>query len=152
MGYLSSRQTKAQLVDRIKYDNMTIKDWSLVGNHLWGLYPHEGKLLIHLFLLQPCGDFEWGFKVIGEQAHPYYYTCPLKFLKKAEVLSQEWRDNVMEYHANKPKRTSIKFNVGDVIRLVNCNVKQVEITSVKPLLGMDISSGIIYSIPKKYIA
>jgi hypothetical protein len=161
MGYLVSKQTKAQLVEEIKRDNPTITDWSLVGNHLWGLYQatqgiegkfKKGDLLIHLFLLKPFGAGEWGYNCFSESAHPYYYTCPKKFLKKSVVLSQEWRDNVEQYHAKKAKRASMKFNIGDVIPLVNSTVKQVEIVGINPLLGMDIASGRTYKIPKRFIA
>lgn len=161
MGYLVKEQTKEQLVNEIKHDNPTITQWSLVGNHLWGLYPahqdlegkfKKGDLLIHLFLLKSFGEGEWGYNCFSESSHPVYYTCPKKFLNKGVLLNHEWRDGVNQYHAKKAKRANMQFNVGDVIPLINCNVKQVKITCVKPLKGIDVFSGREYKIPKKFIA
>jgi hypothetical protein len=165
MGWLVSRQSKEQLINELKADNPTITEWSLTGNHLWGLYPaHEdiemgnnlmitkGEFIIHLFLLRGFGDSEWGYNVYSESAHPYHYTCPLKFLKKAPELCSEWRLKVEQYHADRAKRRNPKFNVGDVIPLKNSTVKIVEIVSVKPLKGLDQSTGIIYKIPPRFLA
>ncbi len=110
MGFLVSKQTKDQLIEDIKRDSPTITEWSLVGNHLWALYPategiegkfKEGDLLILLFLLKPFGENTWGYNCFPESAHPCYYTCPKKFLRKGVILSQEWRDEVEQYHTNK---------------------------------------------------
>lgn len=43
----------------------------------------------------------WMYKPLGESCHPYYYNCPLKYLKMAPVACQEWRDKVIEYHKKK---------------------------------------------------
>ena len=160
MGWLVGKQSKAQLVDSLKRGNPTIKEWSLVGNHLWGLYPIEhdidnldlkaGTLTIQLFLIQYYGDGEYGYKVMSENAHPYYYTCPLKFLKKTRVLNEEWRHAVMAYHADKKKKAT-KFNVGDIVKLKNTTIDKVEIVTISPLTGLDQSTGRVYKIPRKYI-
>jgi hypothetical protein len=156
MGYEFHKVSKAGLIDRIKYENYTIKEWSLVGNHLWGLYPavtntdtfKQGDLIIHLFLLSGNRG-EWGYKIMSESSHPYYYTCPIKFLKKAVSLSDAWRFKVLEHHASKPVKKS--FNVGDVIELKNCNVGRVRVSSVKPLVGIA-DNGISYRITPRFIA
>ena len=158
MGYLFTSRSKEQLVDSIKRDYPTMVEWSLVGNQLWGLYPVEvendnakkGDLVIILFLLS-SSQGEWGYKVMDESAHPYYYACPKKFLKKAVVLNQGWRDEVMLHHAKKAKRTSMKFSVGQMLDLVNSSVKQVRVVSVSPLRGTDVDTGITYKIPKTMI-
>ena len=159
MGWLASKQSKAQLVNEIKRDNPTITEWSLVGNHLWGLYPaHEdhakfkkGDLLIHVFLLKSFGNGEYGYKCLCESVHPCYYTCPKKFLTKAVVLCQDWRDQVIKYHAQKAARDNLTFSIGQVLDLVNCSVKQVRVVNVSPLRGVDTKTGQLYRIPKKYI-
>lgn len=165
MGYMVSRQTKAELIERIKMDNPTITEWSLVGNHLWGLYPaHKdftgtdysfkvGDRLIHLFLLKSFGAGEYGYNCFSESSYPYYYTCPLKFLDKAVVLSPEWRTNVKAYHKTKIERSkALKgIKVGDTITLSNSTVKSVRILQLSPLLGFDEFSNRAYRIPKKMI-
>ena len=41
----------------------------------------------------------WGYKDIDESMHPYYYTCPLKYLAMVpKVLSEDWRSGVVAYH------------------------------------------------------
>lgn len=44
----------------------------------------------------------WGYSDFKEEAHPYYYSCPLRYLEMAPEKSSEWRDRVRAYHAGDP--------------------------------------------------
>ncbi|ATN36828.1 hypothetical protein ACO34A_23920 (plasmid) [Rhizobium sp. ACO-34A] len=44
----------------------------------------------------------WGYKTLEEAAHPYYYSCPLRYLEMAPEKSSEWRDRVRAHHAGQP--------------------------------------------------
>jgi hypothetical protein len=33
--------------------------------------------------------------------HPYYYSCPLRYLDMAPVQSFEWRERVHRFHAGR---------------------------------------------------
>lgn len=157
MGYMFSRQTKAELVEELKRDNPLITEWSLNGNELWGLYPistnQPSDLMIVLFLLASHGD-EYGYQVMDESAQPYYYTCPLKFLNKAVELSPEWRTNVRAYHNAKSERarTLKRIKVGDTIALKNTSLKSVQVIGLKPLMGIDVKTNRTYRIPSRFIA
>lgn len=143
MGYLVSNQTKQQLIDELKSTSGCI-EWSLVGNHLWGLYPKDSNNIIVLYLLKSF-DGHYGYKVLDESSHPYYYTCPLKFLKQSIVLDQEWRDLVIKHH-HKPK-----INVGDKILLKNSTIPYVIITRKIKSKLYGIYNNIEYRIPKSMI-
>jgi hypothetical protein len=149
MGYLTSKQTKQQLVDEIK-STSKCTEWSLVGNHLWGLFPVESatqeNYIIVLYLIKSFGDGEYGYKTFDESAHPYYYICPLKFLKKAVVLHQEWRNLVMKHHQKN------RIEVGDKIELKNCKIPYVIITKKIKSKLYGIYNNIEYRIPKSIIA
>lgn len=48
-------------------------------------------------------DGEWGYKDMEESMHPYFYSCPLKYLDLVPIEQYgghaEWRDLVRQYHA-----------------------------------------------------
>lgn len=45
-------------------------------------------------------DEGWGYKDMEEGMHPYFYSCPLKYLALVPaVASEEWREGVRQYHA-----------------------------------------------------
>ena len=75
------------------------------GNQLWTLWHNHEKdvTYIALFLLE-LHDGSYGYKFIDESMGPYYYKCPLSFLKIAPVTNLSWRDDVIDYHANKKKQ------------------------------------------------
>lgn len=56
-------------------------------------------------LLQYQKDYGWGYKNLEESMHPYYYSCPLKYLGMVPTEQYggnvEWRESVKSYHANK---------------------------------------------------
>ena len=49
----------------------------------------------------------WGYKPMDETMSPYFYSCPLGYLKLAGKTdsqnAQEWRKQVTEYHRDKAK-------------------------------------------------
>jgi len=55
------------------------------------------KTILICFLLEgsPGG---WGYKDLSEGEHPYYYTCPLKYLELAPETCSEWRAEVRARH------------------------------------------------------
>ncbi len=40
----------------------------------------------------------WGYKNLDESSHPYYYSCPLKYLDMVPVACEKWREGVRKYH------------------------------------------------------
>jgi len=41
----------------------------------------------------------WGYKDLDESMHPYFYSCPLSYLKMVPVVTnEEWRQSVRGYH------------------------------------------------------
>lgn len=115
------------------------------GNILWtvqAVVPKDGAEVRYIgcYLLTPSRD-GWGYKPMDESVHPYYYTCPLKYLALVpEVQCQEWRDNVALYH----RRTGQTLKVGQLIALTNGWL--LEVTSVRPLRGT--MGGQVYRIPR----
>jgi len=49
----------------------------------------------------------WGYKSMEEVMHPYYYSCPLKYLDLVPFEkyggNAEWRDAVVAHHQKKRK-------------------------------------------------
>jgi hypothetical protein len=89
-------------------------DHSLVGNVLWtvvrvtakqagvlGLAPGESATLIGCHLLESEGR-EWGYKSLDEAEHPYYYSCPLRYLDMAPQRCATWRARVHAFHQQRP--------------------------------------------------
>lgn len=50
-----------------------------------------------------CVQSEWGYKDMEESMHPYFYSCPLKYLELVPIEKfgghAEWRELVHKYHA-----------------------------------------------------
>lgn len=138
-------------------------DHAVRGNTLWAVwevqYPDgKSKRFVVCHLLKRDRDGNWGNKTMGESEHPYYYDCPLKFLKLApdpkEFQSSEWRAMVMAYHADKKKKAALRksLKIGCMVRLVDgCKVKQARITSLKPLWGHG-PDGVTYRLYARHIA
>lgn len=49
-----------------------------------------------------CVQGEWGYKSMEESMHPFYYSCPLKYLDLVPIEQfgghAEWRELVGQYH------------------------------------------------------
>lgn len=54
-------------------------------------------------LLRHQRDYGWGYKDMEESMHPYFYSCPLKYLDLVPIEQfgghAEWREGVRAYHA-----------------------------------------------------
>lgn len=76
-----------------------------IGNVLWTVWEdiHPGsppRRWIGCDLLEKNRD-GWGHKPMCESVHPYYYSCPLKYLEMAPVASEAWREGVRQYWDNR---------------------------------------------------
>jgi hypothetical protein len=164
MGWTSfDNHNKKQVIDRIKEENTNVSQWSVVGNNMWGLLelPADfitknteyklGDKAILLYKLASFDNNEYGYKEMCESVHPFAYNCPLKYLKQAVVVCQEWRDGVVKFHNDKSKlRDMIALLMyGDIIKLNSLSVPEVRIVSVKPLLGVSTANGKMYKISSR---
>ena len=55
-------------------------------------------------LIRRRGRYEMAYKDMCESMHPFYYSCPLKYLDMVPVENEEWRTKVREYHIQITKR------------------------------------------------
>lgn len=155
MGWVfRQNETKQQLIERLTADytnnetgnNSKCVKHSLRGSHLWAIVDDcDGKTglttrYIALFLLSSERGFGYGCKDLSESCHPYYYDCPLSFLKLCpRVACEEWRQGVIEYHAKQNKK--ITFKVNDVLINEKSSVKRVELIEQKTkasFIGRDV--------------
>lgn len=117
MGWYFSRQTRDQLIRELirpqesERARSEVIAHTLRGNVLWSvvrvtakqagvldLAEGESTTFIRCDLLQGSGG-EWGHKPLDESMHPYYYSCPLRFLAMAPEQCATWRARVHSYHA-----------------------------------------------------
>jgi len=66
-----------------------------------GLAPGESAILIGCHLLESEGH-EWGYKSLVEAEHPYYYSCPLRYLDMVPQRCATWRARVHAFHQQRP--------------------------------------------------
>jgi hypothetical protein len=94
-----------------------------------------------------CDKGCWGYKDIEESMHPYFYSCPVKYLDMVpEVGCQVWRDKVREIAARKAR----KMQVGDVYELPGCKPRFIRIVNARPLTGRDVN-GNLYRIRRGHV-
>jgi hypothetical protein len=59
-------------------------------------------------LLRHQRDYGWGYKDLDESMHPYFYSCPLKYLEMVPIDqyggNAEWRECVRVYHARQKEK------------------------------------------------
>ncbi|ANX03903.1 hypothetical protein [Immundisolibacter cernigliae] len=122
MGWYFSRQTRDQLIRELIQPQESERARSEViahalrGNVLWSVVrvtarqagvldvtEGESTTFIRCDLLQGSGG-EWGHKPLDESMHPYYYSCPLRYLDMAPVRSGEWREGVRIHHEQRRTR------------------------------------------------
>ena len=79
--------------------------WSVVEkrNATNDLQPSKVKYRMIRCDLMRYSDGMWQHKPMVEASHPYYYSCPKKYLRitegsPAEVQCSAWREKVREYH------------------------------------------------------
>jgi hypothetical protein len=54
-------------------------------------------------------DQGWGYKDMEEAMGPYYFSCPLSYLKMVPfVTNQSWREGVQRYHARRKDKRLAK--------------------------------------------
>jgi len=125
MGWYFSRQTRDQLIRELirpqesERARSEVIAHTLRGNVLWSvvritvkqagfmkLAAGDSINVIRCDLLQGSGG-EWGHKPLDESMHPYYYSCPLRYLDMAPVRSSEWREGVRAYHAGRRKSAAL---------------------------------------------
>lgn len=64
----------------------------------WGVWTdREGVNFITCDIILSEGG-ERGYRSYGEEEFPYYYSCPLKYLKVSKIINWEWRKLVRQYH------------------------------------------------------
>lgn len=139
-----------------------VVEHALRGTCLWQLLEcrETGTRMIYLYLVKKVrGANEVVTKALSEAEYPHYFSCPLKFLKKAPVENTEWREAVQEFHKGKKKPT---FTVGTVVRLndflsvngKNVGGEEVKITGILPnkqaKYVVECSQGAIRLAPKHF--
>jgi len=66
---------------------------------------YQTQRWIQCDLLRYQRDYGWGYKDMEESMHPYYYSCPLKYLEMVPIDqyggNEEWRQIVVEHHERK---------------------------------------------------
>jgi hypothetical protein len=121
MGWLFTQgQTRKELIQHLT------KDWTTPtssahcmahctrGNVLWSVwemyYVATGHIerYIRCDLMQCDHSIGWGYKDLCESMHPYYYSCPLKYLGMVPVASKPWREGVRGYHKRLKERRKTK--------------------------------------------
>lgn len=132
MGWLTTYGStlKSQIADRsASYETETAKRVCLAkcfkGNImysgvLWSVHEvtykdgRPSERWISCDLLQYKKDFGWGCKDMDETMGPYYFTCPLKYLKMVPVdkyprtTNVEWREEVIKHHAKVKEKRKLK--------------------------------------------
>jgi hypothetical protein len=77
-----------------------------------GVETQPTELWIGCDLLRYQKDFGWGYKDMEESCHPYYYSCPLKYLNLVPIEQfgghEEWRANVRQYHARQQAKRKLR--------------------------------------------
>ena len=125
MGWYFARQSRDQLIRELiepqesERARSEVIAHALRSNVLWSVVrvtaKHAGVLdlavgesttFIRCDLLQSSRG-EWGHKPLDESMHPYYYSCPLRYLDLAPVRSAEWREGVRAYHARRRKPEAV---------------------------------------------
>jgi len=121
MGWLFTRQTQSQLISTLiqprssKDASFEVLEHHLAGDVLWSLvrltpqkeWRHqlnagESLVFIRCDLLRSSPE-GWGYKPLEESMHPYYYSCPLRYLDLAPEQSADWRAGVRQFHADAAK-------------------------------------------------
>lgn len=157
--YSNSCNTKQDMINEIIKDYSTCKviDKSCIGNHLWILVQHpDGNTFIDFCLLSSGKKhgIGWGYKPMNEEMHPYYYSCPLKFLSKAPVLNQKWRDGVIKYHeTRKGKGIELgkEYPLSGSWKIGGTLCTSITLICKKPLMAI-LNKNINTKIPRKMLA
>jgi len=120
MGWTYVRLTRDQLIRELtspeenERARREVIDHTLVDNVLWsvvritakqasvsGLEAGEARCFIGCDLLEPSSN-ECGYKSLVEAEHPYYYSCPMRYLDMAPQQCETWRARVHAFHQQRP--------------------------------------------------
>jgi len=121
------------------------------GTVLWAVVEitreHQAgsERFIACYLLASEPGYGWGYKDMAESMHPYYYSCPLKYLEMVPVANADWRAEVRAYHRNRRRQVAIGQKVG----LKGAAIPWVVITSLRPLTGE--YEGRCYRVPRRML-
>jgi len=113
MGWTFTSLTRDQLIHELTAPQDTerarreVIDHTLHGDVLWsvvrvtakqagvmGLAAGESVCFIACDLLEGSG-----YKSLAEAEHPYYYSCPMRYLDMAPQQCAAWRERVRNFHA-----------------------------------------------------
>lgn len=159
MGWLFlNNRSKSDLVTELTAtEESEARRWETVahcvrGNVLWTVVDFTDKAkavckrVITCHLLERGADGRsWGYKSMDESVHPYYYSCPLKYLEMApDTANEDWRIEVRRYHADRAPR---KVKKGQKVQIVGSAIPWVVIRSLRPLLGE--YDGQVYKVPRR---
>jgi len=112
MGTIVYRASKGQAVaDELENVGAfaTVLACRVIGSRLWFLAQHRtgdhaGRKWIGLTLIDSRHG-EVAIKSMDETCGPFYYDCPLSFLKRADppfgVYAGPWREKVREFHVRR---------------------------------------------------
>jgi hypothetical protein len=150
MGYLTPYgYSKKQIIEEVTKGAI---DFSVKGNTVYVLHTaaNSGKKFIAVVLIKKSGG-NYGYKVIPENQHPYYYDCPEKILKQSEVNDPHaihWRDKCREVKQNLVKT---KEHINNMVlgkeKFFSYNGRKVEYLytySPKTIVGKDVECGTVY--------
>jgi len=103
MGYYGNYQSKSDIVKELADpDNGSVLvKHCYRGNIIWTIerVRCNRKLFIGCYKVEGGrGTEPMMYKPMDESMHPYYYSCPLGYLKEVPVANKQWRDNVVAYH------------------------------------------------------
>ena len=108
--YYTLGHSRKQLITDLTRDTgtSTLITHCTRGNVLWTVrQATDGHRWIGCDLLQRSSD-GWGHKPMEEGMHPFYYTCPLKYLElvadSEPSTNAKWREGVKFYHAKQAEK------------------------------------------------
>jgi len=174
-------QDKAGLVaERTKAQENATTRWtclahSVRGNVLWAVWESVDKAtgavktrFIGCDVMGSHRGYGWGYKDMEESMHPYYYSCPVKFLDMVPMdqypgsVNWEWRAElfVRLRNAKEQNKNNAAVAVGKIVTLKDtCKPRTFVITDIykggrrgnRTKIAGRADNGRIYTIPKRWI-
>lgn len=165
--------TKQELVDQVTrtwsndYYRFECIKKSMRGRQLWTVWERtnmksgEVARTICLFLFSSFVEYDisgkntvYGYKSMQESSHPFYYDCPVSFLKMTtEGENPAWREEVLARVNRRKEVNNIVKTIqkGQYITLVGSKIPFVEVyyANGKTIIGQ--YGGTKYRIPKGMI-
>ena len=160
MGWTSSTQwyNQSKMIEYLISEertgpNLMCMAHQCKGNILWIVWQSTkergGKSWIECTLIRKFGYEEYGYKDMEESMHPYYYNCPLSYLKMAnDGIHEEWRARVKAHWDNLKAIRALQR--GSQVFLKWDSVNPVTISNTRPLRGT--YKGVYYRQKEKQLA